>query len=85
MDFVTDFPLVVIPSIRQEINAVLVIVDRLSKIIYFIPLKFGDNEASSEIITKLLFDHVFRLYGFPKEIISDRDARFIFGIICWLY
>ena len=47
---------------------------------HFIPLKFGDNEAFSEIIAKLLFDHIFRLHEFPKEIVLDRDVRFVSGI-----
>ena len=59
--------------------------DRLFKMAYFIPLKFNNNKVFSEIITKLLFDYVFRLYRFPKEIILDQDIRFMFGIICWLY
>ena len=85
MDFVTDFLLAVIPSIRQEANTILVIVDRLSKMAHFIPLKFSNNEVSSEIIAKLLFDHVFYLHGLLKEIILDRDARFVSGITRWLY
>ena len=85
MDFITNFPLVIIPSTGQEANAVLMVVDRLSKMTHFVPLKFDNNKVFSEIITKLLFNHVFRLHGLPKEIISDRDIKFIFNIAHRLY
>ena len=85
MDFITNFPLASIPSTSQEANTVLVVVDRLSKIIHFIPLKFGNNNTFPKIITKLLFDHIFRLHGFLKEIILDRDTRFVSGITHRLY
>ena len=61
------------------------VIDRLSKMAHFIPLKFGDNEAFFKIIMKLIFDHVFYLHGFPKEIVSDRDVRFVNGVACRLY
>ena len=58
----------------------MVVVNRLSKITHFIPLHFGKGEADTMIVVKLLFDYIFKLYGLPKEIISDRDPRFTFDI-----
>ena len=75
MDFVIDF---LITELKN--NTVIVIVDRLSKITHFIPLRFGKGETDIIMVAKLLFDHIFKLYGLPKEIISDRDSRFIFNI-----
>ena len=44
------------------------------------PLWFGKGEASTEVVAKLLFNHVFKLHGLPKEIVLDRDHRFTSGI-----
>ena len=84
MDFLTNLPEV------DGRNAVLVVVDRLSKMAHFIPLRFGPNEepapaaplpsATTEEIARLLLEHVFKLHGLPHEIISDRDPRFTSAI-----
>jgi len=34
------------------------------------------KEISSPKITQLYFDHVYRWFGLPKKVISDRDPRF---------
>ena len=83
MDFVTDFPITTITGPR--VNTMLVVVDRLSKMAYFMPLWFSKGEASTEVVIKLLFNHVFKFHGLPKEIISDQDRRFISGITRQLY
>ena len=61
------------------------IVDRLSKLAHFIPLKFGNNKAFSKIMAKLLLDHIFRQHGLLKEIILDRYTRLVFDITRQLY
>ena len=54
-------------------NAVLVVVDRLSKWAYFIPTKTTlDTKGTAE----LFHDVVFGRHGMPKRIVSDRDGRF---------
>ena len=63
----------------------MVVVDWLSKMAYFIPLYFGEGEADTMIVVKLLFDHVFKLYNLPKKIISDRDPWFTFDVAHQLY
>ena len=71
MDFMIDFP---ITELRN--NTVMVVVNRLSKMAHFMPLRFGEGEADTIMVVKLLFDYIFKFYGLPKEIISDRDPRF---------
>ena len=54
MDFVTDF--LITSTAGPKVNAVLVVVDRLSKMAHFVPLWFGKGEASTEVVTKFLFN-----------------------------
>ncbi|KAL0182072.1 hypothetical protein M9458_021447, partial [Cirrhinus mrigala] len=66
VDFVADLP-------SSEGNpCVLVIVDRFSKSCKFVPLK-GLPMATA----KQLFHHIFRHFGLPEEIVSDRGPQFI--------
>ncbi|KAI2668646.1 Transposon Tf2-9 polyprotein [Labeo rohita] len=68
VDFITDLP----PS---ECNTcILVIVDRFSKFCRLIPLQGLPTAWNT---AKLLFDHVFRSYGLPEDIVSDRGPQFI--------
>jgi hypothetical protein len=67
MDFITGLP---------ESNgktAILVVVDKLTKFATFIPTT---SEVTAETTARLLFQRVFRLFGLPTEIVSDRDPRF---------
>ena len=54
-------------------NALLVVVDKLSKYANFIPLRHPFIPA---IVARLFMDHVYRLHGMPLAIISDRDRIF---------
>ncbi|KAL0162348.1 hypothetical protein M9458_041744, partial [Cirrhinus mrigala] len=68
VDFVTDLP-------NSEGNTcVLVIVDRFSKACKFIPLPGLPTAMDT---AELLFQHVFRHFGLPEEIVSDRGPQFI--------
>ena len=49
----------------------MVVVDRFSKMTYFIPLYFGEGEADTMMVVKFLFDYIFKFYGLLKKIISD--------------
>ncbi|SJL13286.1 uncharacterized protein ARMOST_16726 [Armillaria ostoyae] len=56
----------------QSYNAVLVVVDRLSKHARFIPMTTGmDTEDFALIFTK----EIVSKFGLPSSIISDRDPR----------
>ena len=54
-------------------DAIFVCVDKLFKITRFMP-------TTTHVIVKgmarLFRDHVFKLHGLPKVILSDMDARF---------
>ncbi|KAL0199172.1 hypothetical protein M9458_007712, partial [Cirrhinus mrigala] len=67
IDFVTDLP----PS--HEFTTILVIIDRFSKSCRLIPLK-GLPTAMETALA--LFNHVFRVYGLPEDIVSDKGTLF---------
>jgi len=55
-------------------NSILTIVDHgCSRAAVFLPCT---REISGPKIAQLYFDHVYRWFGLPKKIISDRDPRF---------
>jgi hypothetical protein len=76
LDFVMELPLT--PSGH---DAILVIVDRLSKIVHFCPTTSDVDAVGS---AKLFVNHWYRHYGLPRRIVSDRDGRFLasFGRSC---
>jgi transposase InsO family protein len=55
-----------------------VIVDRLTKMAHFVPLRVseGSTESPVEDLAKVLAKEVWRLHGLPSDIVSDRDTRF---------
>uniref|UniRef100_A0A670HMP7 Gypsy retrotransposon integrase-like protein 1 n=1 Tax=Podarcis muralis TaxID=64176 RepID=A0A670HMP7_PODMU len=68
LEFVTD-----LPSSRGK-TAVLLVVDLFSKMAHFIPCA---KVATAEQTAKLFIDHVFRVHGLPRSILSDRGRQFI--------
>ncbi|CAI7905689.1 unnamed protein product [Closterium sp. NIES-53] len=69
MDFIMD-----LPRTPRSYNAILVVVDRLSKMTHFIPTH---TTVTAPDTARLFFDHIVRLHGFPSAIILDRDPRFL--------
>ena len=67
-DLVTDLPE------SNGFTAVAVFVDRLTKMVRFAPCR---KETNAVEYAKLFFNHVFRSFGCPEAIISDRDPRFL--------
>ena len=67
MDFIESLPL------SEGADTILVVVDRLTKLSHFIPLK---HPFSAVEVAKLFLTHVFRLHGLPEVIVSDRDKLF---------
>ena len=64
-DFITKLPL------AQGYNAILVVCDRFSKMAHFITTT---EKTSVEGLAKLFQDQVWRLYGLPESIISDKEV-----------
>ena len=62
-----------LPRTEAGNTAILVFVDRLSKMVHLAPCT---DEASAEHIAALFLNNVFKLHGLPKSIVSDRDVRF---------
>ena len=71
-DFITKLPL------AQGYNSILVVVDRLTKMVHFIPTT---ERTLAEGLVRLFRDNVWKLYELPKSIISDRGLQFAAGIM----
>ena len=67
MDFISGFPKV------EGFGSVLVVVDRFSKYVVFIP---APSECLSEEAVCIFFSNVVKHFGMPEDIVSDRDTRF---------
>jgi hypothetical protein len=71
MDFVTG-----LPKTLRGFDSIFVVIDKLSKRALFITC-FTD--ISSVDTASLYIKEVYRHYGLPKTIISDRDSKFTSG------
>jgi hypothetical protein len=67
MDFMVSLP----PS--RGFDAIMVVVDRFSKMTHFIPTK---ESAIAQETKRLFFTHVFKHHDLSKDIVSDRDPKF---------
>jgi hypothetical protein len=68
MDFVVGFPFT-----SHRHNAILVIVDKLTKSAHFISVRETYDVID---VARVFISEVIRLHGLPKKIISDRESRF---------
>jgi len=64
--------------LAQGYDSILVVVDRLMKIAYFISTM---KRTLVEGLAKLFRDNVWKLHGLSKSIISNRRPQFVAGII----
>jgi transposase InsO family protein len=74
MDFIVGLP----PSTRRGVvyDAILVIVDRYTKMALYIPTH---SKCDAEELADLFADHVLNRYGRPTSIVSDRGSLFTSG------
>ncbi|SOV04857.1 uncharacterized protein UDID_17215 [Ustilago sp. UG-2017a] len=67
MDLIEQLP----PS--SDFTAILVVVDRLTKMAIFVPTT---NELDAPKLAKLFLHHVYSKHGLPTSIVSDRGSEF---------
>jgi len=71
-DFITKLP------IAQGYDSILVVVDRLTKMVHFISTT---EKTSAEGLARLFRDNVWKLHRLPESIISDRGPQFTAGLM----
>jgi hypothetical protein len=69
IDFITTLPVT-----KENHDAVMVIVDKLTKLVMFIPTRTDMDTVET---AKKFFNHWYRWFGLSKKIISDMDGSFI--------
>ena len=65
-----------LPLTPQGFDAIITVVDRFTKMVTLIPCKMA---ISGVEVAKLLMEKIFCKFGFPGDIVSDRDTRFTSG------
>lgn len=70
-DFITK-----LPTTTSGFDAIVVFVDKFSKLAHYVPTKTNCNATD---FCNLFIQNVVRLHGLPNTIISDRDSRFTSG------
>jgi hypothetical protein len=68
MDFIVG-----LPRTRDGYDSIWVIVDRLTKVAHFIPMKTTYSEAQ---LAELYMSWIVCLHGVPRKIVSDRGTQF---------
>lgn len=72
MDFIVGLPVV------RGFSVIMVVVDRLSKYGHFTPLP---AHFSSVTMAEAFLQHIVKLHGVPRTIVSDRDRTLVrFGV-----
>jgi hypothetical protein len=69
MDFITG-----LPRTSKHHDAIMVVVDKLTKAAHFIPMKTTHKATN---VVDIYTREVARLHVIPKTIVSDRDPKFI--------
>ena len=57
----------------KQYDSIMVAMDKLFKLADFVPVKYTYKTNST---ANIFMKEIFRLHGFPKAIISDKDAKF---------
>jgi hypothetical protein len=68
MDFIMG-----LPSTQSGYNSIWAIVDQLTKVAYFVPMK---TTYSGPQLAELYMSRIVCLHGVPKKIVSDRGTQF---------
>jgi hypothetical protein len=70
IDFITK-----LPTTPSGNNAIVTIIDHLTKRAHFIPTT--EEDLSAEAFARLFWKKSVRRHGMPTKIVSDRDPRFV--------
>src|SRR3954467_12347446 len=68
MDFITGFP-----RTQKGNDAIFVVIDRLSKVAHFLPIR---ESITASQLEDLYVSRIVSLHGVPLEINSDRGSLF---------
>ncbi|KEP45598.1 putative Transposon Tf2-1 polyprotein, partial [Rhizoctonia solani 123E] len=67
------YDLIVALPVSEGYDAILTVVDRLSKMVHFIPTH---SDATAADVANLFVNYVWKLHGLPRKTISDQGPQF---------
>jgi transposase InsO family protein len=62
-----------LPRTQRGFDSIWVIVDRLTKVAHFLPIKTTYNGPR---LAELYMERIVSLHGVPRKIVSDRGSQF---------
>ena len=71
LDYLIGYPIT-----KHQPDVILVVVDEFSKMAILIPCK-KTTKSQTQKYVQLLFEHVWKYYGLPTTIISNKDSIFV--------
>ena len=72
MDFITKLP------VFKVYDSILIVYDRFLKISHFVAIT---KKIMVEKLARLFRNNVWKLYGLPESVISDRRPQFVAGLM----
>ena len=63
-----------LPRSQKGNDSIWVIVDRLTKIAHFVPVK---TKTDAKKLADLYVEHILKLHGAPSNIVSDHGPQFM--------
>jgi hypothetical protein len=73
MDFIIGLPLCKNPAGGPNFNTILIVINRYSKIARYITYH---KTVNSPELARIMWEHVFSIFGSPNSIISNRGIVF---------
>lgn len=66
-----------LPIFLHRHDAIMVIVDKLSKVAHFSPIR---SSYTITLVARIFMEDIVRPHGLPRRIISDQDRVFTFAL-----